>query len=358
MFSGPDHDATVLVQYEHQLGVFEVCSGILLAPNVLATARHCVADWTREPFACDVQGNALGDGGTFVEDLPVEGIKVFVGREGHNLAGGTPSALGVAVYHDGGPTLCSHDVAFVLLDRELEGLPLLPVRLGQQPTVGEDVTLVAFGDDDGATGVLKLERTYRSGLTIEEVGPLEADPDLEGVGLPPKAFASGPAICQGDSGGPAISDDTGAVVGIAASHVGTAGVGIDPCSLATVQSVFMQLAAFEAPLREAFEAAGQPIWEEGHPEPATVEVGGECLGDIDCQSGGCRDDGEALVCAQSCAADSDCGSGSLCDLEDGGYCVAESSAESGSGCAFDGRRSSDHGWWLALLGLALLRRRR
>jgi Trypsin len=360
-FSGPDHDAVVLVQYDFNgLGNFFLCSGVLVAPNVLATARHCVASWEEQPFGCDLQGQTIGSGGTFLGDeFDPANIKIYVGNEQHLLVGGVPDATGVEVFHDGGPNLCSHDVAFVLLDKAIDDVPLLPLRIGDQPVVDENISVVAWGDVDGSDVEYEIKRTYVSGIAIDEVGALEADPTLEGDGLPPRAFATGPALCQGDSGGPAIAD-TGAVVGIAANFAGPTGFNTpDPCSLATTRSIFMQLTAFEEPLREALAAAGQPLWLEGHAAPGSLEAGDDCIDDVDCGAGLCRDDGDGPICAASCAADSDCGAGNLCDLDSGGYCIAEAIIDEqsgGSGCsASPGPPQAP--WWLAFALCGLLRRR-
>src|SRR6185503_18633960 len=41
----------------------QVCSGTLVAPNLVLTSRHCVADVTIAPFACSLQGELIDNAG-------------------------------------------------------------------------------------------------------------------------------------------------------------------------------------------------------------------------------------------------------------------------------------------------------
>ena len=60
--SGADEDGVVMVVASLS-NVSHACTGSLLAPNLLITARHCVANFTDEPFTCGPDGELVSTGG-------------------------------------------------------------------------------------------------------------------------------------------------------------------------------------------------------------------------------------------------------------------------------------------------------
>jgi hypothetical protein len=373
--SGPDRDATALIVFEFDPatpGAFYICSGVLLAPNLLATARHCFADispagfLTSAPFECGANGEPIDDGlggGYIIEDGNPADLKVYVGNVVHDIVGEPPAARGLEVIHDGANTLCSHDIAFVVLDREIPDVPPMQLRWETPPQQGEPVTLVGWGKTDGGSSSYQPKSHYSSPLPIIAVGPEQPDPAATGPGVVPRTFETGPGQCHGDSGGPSL-DGAGLVLGIASRFTGVVSpTAPDPCAVATNESVFMQLASFHDIIEEAFVAAEQVPWLEGSPRPGTIIIGEQCAADHDCESGVCGIDGSAEVgqCTTACTADDECEEGLVCRPE-GGFCgvpLPVSADEDGaaSSCAFAPPSRGSLWWLLPAAALAWARRR-
>ena len=59
------------------------CTGTLIAPTLVATARHCVAELSEGPFSCDASGNLIGGGvgGQIGIDNPPGAISFYLSSE-------------------------------------------------------------------------------------------------------------------------------------------------------------------------------------------------------------------------------------------------------------------------------------
>jgi MYXO-CTERM domain-containing protein len=166
-------------------------------------------------------------------------------------------------------TICTNDIAFVVLDREVD-LPVLPLRLDGRAERGEAVTLVGYGLDETMDPrdpfELRLqERTRRSGLTIAAVGPETVD---EVTTTPPRMIVlDGPSGCLGDSGGPLIDSETHALLGIYSLLDG------ETCLGPNLRHLFGHLPSFRALIDQAFAAAdAEPVLER---VPSVGGAGGE-----------------------------------------------------------------------------------
>lgn len=95
------------------------------------------------------------------------------------------------------------DIAVLVLQRKLLGLPTMSARLDDAGRVGEVIDPVGFGRCPLTTD--GIHRIRRQGGPVQLVGTGEL-------------FAS-TSICPGDSGGPARSRITGEVVGIVSAGV-------------------------------------------------------------------------------------------------------------------------------------------
>ena len=237
--SGAAQNAVVMLQIEERA----ICSGSLIAPNLVLTARHCVSE-TDEGLLCAPDGHALS-GGRIHADYDAQDIVVYVGQKQSALQA---RARGQQVVHDSAKNLCNHDIAFVVLDRPITGTPLAPLRLTETTTIGEKVTSVGWGLT--SKGKLPSVRMQRKNVSIVDVGPSADTPSHE--------FVVGEAICSGDSGGPALSA-AGAVVGV----VSSGGNGrFDPsnpasgCIGADTTNIYTRLAAFKSLTKLAFKEAG------------------------------------------------------------------------------------------------------
>jgi hypothetical protein len=287
--AGTREDAIVLLRTPLEEGEL-VCSGTLVADNLVLTARHCVARGTPGPFICTPTGELLDDGsgaGALGLDMPADTIEVFTG-DGDDR---TLLAKGATVVSSLTGTVCVDDLAFVVLDRKLE-LPPLPLRIGGSARVGEAATLTGYGLDETmnfGTPVAELARNTRDDLEIELVGPLDR---ADATTIPPRAIVlSGAAGCVGDSGGPLYATATGAVLGVYSMLAG------DSCTSMSGLNFFAHVPVHVSLIADAFDAAGaEPILEDDGtpPDDGAGGAGGAPAGDAGNDSGpaGAPSDGE------------------------------------------------------------------
>jgi hypothetical protein len=184
-----------------------LCSGALVAPNLVLTARHCVSRAITATPACDARGESH-NGLHLAEDADPATIGIYVGA--HVRVDRDPiRAHAVRTLHPTGHVLCDADVAFLVLDHALPGVTVLPIRLHGSVESGDHVLPVGFGG--GVANVIG-NRVARTGSMVLTVGPA-ANSDTGAV-LGPREFEVDEATCRGDSGGPAIDARTGEIVGV------------------------------------------------------------------------------------------------------------------------------------------------
>jgi hypothetical protein len=261
--SGAEDDAVVRVVSRRPMPYGSVsCTAVLLAPNLLVTALHCVASF--DPvgrFECRANGSldpTLG-GGWIGETVDPELLDVYFGT---SLAP-VVAAHGAHVLGAGSTAICLDDIAFVVLDTALPS-PGRPVRISQRVQTGEEMTVIGYGQNEFPD----TPRARRSRIPVLDVGP---DDTSDGLGTSaPRTFVLGDGPCPGDSGGPALSDDTLTVTGVLAYFVSS------DCQLPGTRGVFTELAPFRSLLESAFELAGaEPRTDAMPPEapPATHASG-------------------------------------------------------------------------------------
>ncbi len=269
--SGAEDDAVLMV-YSKTANSYQNCTGTLVAPNLVITARHCVSNYVDLKFTCDSNGNLTsGPGGQMGTLLDPSAIVIRKGTFQKPVA----LATGTQIFAAATSTMCQNDIALVVLNQAINDLPIMPIRLytGTQP--GEEVHVVGFGlDADAGFGV----RYARSGLIITQVGSSQFRP--VGDSIPPRLFETdGPALCIGDSGGPAFSDHN-AIIGVYSQVVGD-------CTAATARDLFTEVAPFTADIvLPAFAAAGFEPWLEGNSEPGLYGTGGSSGTGGDSSTGG------------------------------------------------------------------------
>ena len=200
------------------LGGEGYCTGALVAPNVVLTARHCVSRTTEE-VSCPARGRQI------LGDRPPQSIVVITGTD----LPGEPVARGAGVVVPSGTALCEHDVAALVLDRDVPGVTPLAVATSA-PHVGERVRFVGYGRRGDRAGF--GERRARS-VAVEAVSATE--------------LLVGEATCNGDSGGPALSSKH--------EIVGVVSRGGPSCEGDDVTNVVTRADAFNTVVTRAIELA-------------------------------------------------------------------------------------------------------
>jgi Trypsin len=336
--SDASQDAVVLVmRYESgKPATLGGCSGTLLAPKLVLTARHCVAS-TDETSACASDGTPISGGKVHANVAP-NAMYVFPGATRPDLIGGDVSraALGAEILDDGGGTLCDHDIALIVLDRPIPGAQIAPVRLDGATAKGEALTSVGWGYTE--TTAQPDARQQRRGVSVTAVGPSTRD------GLSARELMTGESICQGDSGGPLFAA-SGAVVALASR--GGNGATSPPDSCIGADNIFTMTAGFKDFLLAGYARAGQEPWPEGGPNPLLTHLGGACASNAGCQSNLC-DDG---ICTSDCDAAA-CPAAFTCENRNGKReCVAAGDLAPG-GCNVGAARAFPG--WAALAALLVV----
>lgn len=188
-------------------GQLSLCSGALVGKNLVLTARHCVSRSLTATPSCDARGMSR-NGMHLEDDVDPQAIGIYSGptvRPNEDV----PLAHATRTLHPVGNVLCDADVAFLVLDREVENLPVLPMRLTHSVEEGDIVVPIGFG---GGFAQSVGTRVPRGRSAVLATGP-RANVETGAV-LGPREFEVDRATCRGDSGGPAIDARTGEIVGV------------------------------------------------------------------------------------------------------------------------------------------------
>src|SRR5262249_21110348 len=216
-----------------------LCSGALVAPNLVLTARHCVSRAVTATPSCDARGRSH-NGDHLAEDVDPASIAIYTGSQVRPDIE-MPVARAVRTLHPTGQVLCDSDVAFLVLDRPIVGATILSMRLHAPVEAGDIVVPVGFG---GGPSNVVGHKVARAKSTVLATGP--SANAATGAVLGPREFEDDRAACRGDSGGPAIDVLSGEIVGVV-SRGGS-------CS-ATGNHVYTRVDAYNRLANAAFAAA-------------------------------------------------------------------------------------------------------
>ncbi|HEY8075306.1 MAG TPA: trypsin-like serine protease [Labilithrix sp.] len=252
--STSDQDDVVLIAWNLLDKDEQVCSGELVAKNLVLTAHHCVGDLDERTNVVTLKAPSA--------------LRIYIGADApRHIAAGTSAAKGKQILTVDDSQL-QPDLAFIVLDRQVDA-PIAPIRLNGGAKAKENLTIVGFGITEA--GYLPSRRMQRTGVSVLEVGPGMTD---DGDMLAKGEFVFGEAACSGDSGGPAFSASSKAVVGVA-SRVGngTQPTDQDPaafCIGTGTEDVYTALSASTDLVKRAFTAAGATMYLEGQSAPPST----------------------------------------------------------------------------------------
>lgn len=206
--SASAHDFAIAMADMTDLGGL-ACSATLIAPDVVLTARHCVAHRDASvDLTCEADGATWSTTG-YSTPYAASHFRFF-----RSVPLQDPlSAHAKQIFVEGDVEGCGSDVAVILLDRPLDGVPVAKVR-ATPPRPGEKLTVIGSGNVATTSTEPSTTRLERSGVEVLSLGPVATTSD---AGKPKVAsqgeFLASAGFCFGDSGGPAV-DDQNQVVGI------------------------------------------------------------------------------------------------------------------------------------------------
>jgi MYXO-CTERM domain-containing protein len=318
------------------------CSGALIAPNLIVTARHCIQ---QAPETIDCATSQFGAQLGTVSITPDTVIDSATHWFPVKTTGGivTPIPKGV----------CGNDIALLTLTSNVPSslaTPIIPVV--QYPMTNHN--LYSFYEDAIGYGITAVGANDSGTRRIKKDVKIECIPgdaqrdcgDLTGSGLTANEFITGDATCSGDSGSSAIEHNSRLANAPASLGVLSRGgqdgtvckYGIytrldvyHDLIVATVKTAAplggYAVPSWTQPAPPEPPDGGAPKTDGGPSAPQPGELGAKCAKDSECTSKTCvSSGGDTFVCADVCdpkASTSTCADGYHCVAAgDTGYCFA------------------------------------
>ena len=180
----------------------DLCSGVLLAPNLVATARHCVAQISSDQVDCTST--------TFGPVYPASQIQVTSDAQLSPGSALIPVADVVVPTGANQAKVCGNDIALLILSKNVELAqyvePVLDPPMTDHSTWSTTVTAIGYGEDStdpssATAGVRRILQDIPLKCIPNDSSFTNcyASPSAESI-VAADEFESGDGTCPGDSG--------------------------------------------------------------------------------------------------------------------------------------------------------------
>jgi MYXO-CTERM domain-containing protein len=305
---------TVGVGLFQQGSLVGICTGSLIAPNVVLTAHHCVADVLNVDSQLGIVCTKTSFGSNYGPSALAVTTKATMG----DSKDATYHKVKEVITQTETKLLCGNDQAILILADNIDPseAQLLVPRVDTEIAKKDEYYAIGYGaTQDDPSGPGAGSRRRRDKLFVECPGA--ECPSFFKSAVKSVEFVGDQGICEGDSGGPAL-DLQDRVIGITSR--GGAG-----CTSPVYSDVFGVGQWVKDTTAHGAEVGGYaaPAWTKGFPTDPVFNhpVGGACAQPADCASSDCLADGVTTYCTRPCNDAATCPDGYTCDTAKLGVCV-------------------------------------
>jgi hypothetical protein len=310
------------------VGGSAICSGTVISPSLVLTARHCVSK-TPEALDCDPAGGLSTN--KVLGNYAASSFRVTTSQYLYG-SGASWSVRAVHYINDatctGGSTdvacrLCGYDLALLELNKGT-AYPTKQVPPALVPPLRKTFRAIGYGCQDAPT---------TAGGGCSKVGYRMFTDSAQVIEVDPQDFVISGRVCGGDSGGPVYDLAQNWIYGALSRGDGPTstaeGCNYGIYTRTDFHSDWLQAQGAAAATRGGYTA---PPWVTAVKPPPVVRdtgvdtgpppppggLGAACTDPAQCTSGICVDIGDKKLCSQKCGTAVKCPAGYDCV---GGYCI-------------------------------------